>query len=318
MSIPDTATEHRPQFVELAAAGRNEWWRYVLVFVAIMAAYIVYIVAFAIVLILTGDFGQEAGTESGSRIARILNKGIDDWDTVDIADALAAFAIVMLFFALTLVVLRLAVPLIHRRPWSTLISARASFYWRGFLLSFAVTCGLLVIDLLLGLVIDSDRIDVVFDAGRFFLFLPLVIILVPIQVLTEEVLFRGYILQLVAWVTRNGALRLLVPVALFVAMHLPNKEVEQGGLWFLLVYVVYGVYMTLLAIRGNGLEYSFGFHLGSNLFALSVISNTAASLPTPTIFLHRAPMIPIIALELAVICALHYWVVFRLLRRRQA
>ena len=318
LSYPDTAAEHRPQFVELAAAGRNDWWRYVLVFVTVIAAFIVYIVAFVLILVLEGDFGEEPGTESENGIDKILIEGIDNWGTVDTADALAAFAFVMLNFALILVVIRLAVPLIHRRPWSTLISARASFYWRGFLLSFAVTCGLLVIDLLLGLVILSDSIDVVFDAGRFFLFLPFVVVLVPIQVLTEEVLFRGYILQLVAWVTRNGALRLLVPAAPFVAMHLLNREIEQHGMWMLLIYVVLGVYMTLLAIRGNGLEYTFGFHLGINLFALTVISTTAASLPTPTIFLDRAPILPIAALELPVICALHYWIVFRLLRGRQA
>lgn len=323
LSSTHPEAESAPRFAELAAAGQNAWWRYGLSIVIISAVFIasniiVYIVAVSAVMLSTAVPGAGIDREIRGRIDGILANGIDDWTAVGNAEPLAAFAIIMVPFALTLAGTLLSVALIHKRPWRTLISARAAFHWRGFLLSLAVMAGLLASGLVLGALMAPDEIDFVFDARRFLLFLPFVLALLPLQVLAEEVLFRGYLLQLVARLSRSGVLRILVPTALFVLVHLPNKEVAFGGVWAMLFFGVLGAYLTLLAIRGNGLEYAFGFHVGLNAFVLLVISSAAASMPTPTIFIDRAPDFPSGLVVIVLFCALHYWVVFRLPRPRRS
>ncbi len=85
-----------------------------------------------------------------------------------------------------------------------------------------------------------------------------------------------------------------------------------------LALTLLGVYLTGLAIKGNGLEYAVGFHAGLNVFAISIITLSAASMPAPTIFFDRAPNFPLGVAGRAVYCALHYRIVFALAPPRQS
>lgn len=278
----------------------------------------VYVVA--VLAVMAIDFGFGSGDFGGValRINAILSDGVADWAAVAIADALAAFAVIMVPLALTLLGVLVVVAVIHERPWRTVISARAAFDWRGFAASLGVIAGLLPIGLALGVLAAPDDVEVVFDAGRYLVFLPWVAVLLPLQVLAEEVLFRGYLLQLVSRLTHSGAIRIAAPAVVFVCAHLPNKEIDFGGVWAVLFFAVLGVYLTVLAIKGNGLEYALGFHAGLNVFALSIITSSAASMPAPTIFFDRAPNFPLGVAGMVVYCALHYRIVFALAPPRQS
>lgn len=272
-------------FAELAALGRNEWWRYALgVFLVVLATSI--------------------GAAAGLIVLR-LSAG---WFEIS---ALVAFIAIMFSFPVTGAVVLAALPRLHRRPWRSLITGHRSFDLRGAFLGFAVTFTLLLMAALAELAIAPGDIEVNFRAEAFFLFLPFVLLLTPLQVLTEEIVFRGYLLQLVARLTRRPALRLAVPALLFALLHIGNPDVVAGGVWGILGILVVAAYLTFLALRGNGIEHAAGFHLGLNLYGFIVMTTADPSLETPAILLDKSPDF---ALGLAVtllVCALHYWIVFR-------
>jgi membrane protease YdiL (CAAX protease family) len=278
-------------FVELAAAGRNDWWRYALGLVAIVFA--------------TGIGGAAAvplfrlGAGLGTSLA-----------------ALTGFVAIMFPFAVVLAAALIVLPRLHRRPWRSFVTGRRAFDRRGALVSFAVTFGLFVLAILLELASTPGDLEFARTAGPILLFLPFVVLLIPIQVLAEEVVFRGYLLQLVARLTGRTWLRLLIPTALFSLLHLGNPDVTYGGIWGALTVVVIALYLAHLAIRGNGLEHAAGFHLGLNLFGLVVVSHGAATIPTPTILVDRAPSFALGLAVILAVCALHYWIVFRRPRAR--
>ncbi len=312
-------------FTDLAAAGRNGWWRYLIGFLGVVATWFVgsFIVLFtvgAVILVsLPGARGPRSFQEfKGLSLAQIfdaLGGAVDVSGPASIGATLAAFANWMLPLALVLGTAWLAITLVHKRPWRTVITARERFDWRIASLSFAVAVALIVIATLLQLVIFPDTLEVIFEARPFFLALGVVVVLVPLQVMAEEVVFRGYLLQLVALLTRHNAVRLIVPAIAFVVPHLWSPEIDYGGVWAVLTFAAISVYLTLLAIRGNGLEYAFGFHLGVNLAAFLLLSTTIAPVRMPTIFLEPSPDFAAGAALIVALCALHYWIVFRLAPR---
>jgi membrane protease YdiL (CAAX protease family) len=280
---PGAATE--PPFAELAAQGRHEWWRYALG---------------VLVVVLASGIGGAAGL-----MVLRLGPGLTD------DSALVSFIAIMFSFPVTGAVVLAALPRLHRRPWRGLITGRQAFDIRGALLGCAVTFALLALAALAELALAPGHIEVNFRAGAFFLYLPFVVLLTPLQVLAEEVVFRGYVLQLVAHITRLTVLRVALPALLFALLHFGNPDVVAGGVWGILDISLVAAYFTYLALRGNGLEHAAGFHLGLNLFGFIVMTSPNPGIETPAILLDTAPDFALGFAVTLLVCVLHYRIVFR-------
>ena len=225
--------------------------------------------------------------------------------------ALVDFIAIMFSIPVTGAVILAALPRLHRRPWRSLITGRRAFDVRGAFLGFAVTFALLLLAALAELAIVPGHIDVDFRAGAFFLYLPFVVLLTPLQVLAEEVVFRGYLLQLIARLTRRTALRLALPALLFALLHMGNPDVVAGGVWGILDILLVAAYLTFLALRGNGLEHAAGFPLGLNLYGFIVMTTPTPGIETPAILFDKAPDFALGFVVTLLVCALHYRIVFR-------
>ena len=322
-SDSDTAAaDPELHFAEQAQHGLNAWWRYVLSIVMIVLVLIgsmlgLFFLGPVVLMQLDANYrmsGERAYSATLERFYHVTN-GIDDWQRTSGFEAVLGFVINLAPFALALAMTLLLVVWLHKRPARTVLTGRSRFHWRGALVSLIATAWLPVFSLVLGRWLDPDALEYIFDPSWYFLFLPFVLVFVPLQVMAEEVVFRGYLLQLVGHVTRVRLLQAAVPTALFVLLHFANAEVAHAGIWAILYFTVIGLYLMLLAIRGNGLEYAFGFHLGLNLTAFSVISTSVSWRITPSIYLNPEPNFALGLPVIVLYCALHYWTAFRLLRR---
>lgn len=287
-------------FVEAASSGRNAWWRYLLCVTLIGGIFL----ALSLVGLLGASFWIAGFT--GTDVETV-------WEELEVYlpdFPLLSFILMAYSGALMLAV---AVPLIllfHRRPWKTLITGRARFHWRGFFASFGIGAGLLAVlfALLWAIRPESMRFSPDWEAWLFFL--PFVLVLIPLQTFAEEVVFRGYVLQGVAVATRRALLRLLLPAALLFAAHLTNPDVV--GAWALAIYAAISLYLTFLAIRGNGLEYAWGFQLSVYLFIWLVATREPSTLPTAAPFAIRLSEQDIVAYALSfALYPLHYWLLSR-------
>jgi len=290
-------------FADLAQFGRPGWWRYLVGLASIIFGGLVAILVLGAIV---AAVAPEALT--------VLDVGVSDWRKVDLGAAAVVFLIflgsIIVFLPITLAV----VPIVHGRRWLSVITERKSFGWRFFAVSLAATLGIGLAGIGLEFLVATQDIEIVFHGRAFLVFLPLVLLLIPLQVSAEEVFFRGYLYQMVGRMTGNHAVRLLVPATLFAGVHLANPEVEAGGVWAILVYVAIALYLGWLTLRSGGLEMAIGLHLGNNLIAISLVGSTGSPRLAPTVFFVNNPNFAVEFFATVVAFTLHWLIVRRFLR----
>ena len=274
----DQRPEPPRRFVELAFTGKNAWWRYVLGFTAIIVGGLLLSMFMAQLLTVLDKLDLIADlVDDPSSVAK-----------APLEDQAFAFSFLLFSIIIFLVPFFLFVPFLHGRSWKSFIS-NGRFHWSGFRASLGVS--LIVPGALLGVgvLFDPEAITMSFDPVPWLVFAAIAFLLMPFQVLAEEVMTRGYLMQMIARSTKSTALRLLIPALAFAALHGMNTEVGAGGAWALGIYMLMALYLGYLVIWGNGLEYALGFHLGNNLFVALIASSSDSSFITPAIFMESNP-----------------------------
>ncbi len=194
-------------YVEAAGWGKYRWWRYLLGLMIILFTWLVVgsagsaIVAFAL-------GGQE---------------GFVAFRRADLAalGSVGSFLVIVVGFPFFLAGILLTVSLIHRPPIRTLITAREKINWRrvghGFVAWFVPFC---MIGGLGQYLFYPDTFSFNSNLRAFALFVPLALVVSAIQTTTEELFFRGYIVQGANLVWSNRIFLAIVPAVIFTHAHL--------------------------------------------------------------------------------------------------
>ncbi len=268
------------KFWVLGGLGRNARWRYVLS----SALFLAIGTGLSVVLMLFLQFGlYETHPELAEDVYELFLGGV-----ANTAPSLLAlsifFTLLMLAVIGYLVAARLVFPAVHGRAWLTFVTHHPRFDYGAFWRSGWILLVLLVSASVYELYLDPSAYRFVFEPASFFAFLPLVLLLTPLQVLAEEVVFRGYLLQAVSAFARSFLARLAVPAVLFAAIHIGNPEIENFGALVLIDYLLVGLYLGVLTLRSHGIEQAVGFHLANNVFAFSLVSYDGGELPIPSVY----------------------------------
>jgi membrane protease YdiL (CAAX protease family) len=275
-------TPQAAQYLDLARLGRNEWWRYALG---------VFIIAFS--WLVLGYVPYLLLIASGAQTDPLL-------DFVSIN-----FSIFMMLAGLAL-----TVKWIHRRPLRSLVTPESRVDWRragqGALCWVVLAAAIAVIEHLL----FPDRYYLSFDAGRFLVFLAAVLVLTPIQCLTEELVFRGYAMQGLGLLTRRPAVIAVASSLLFTLPHLLNPEVARHGLFIMAAnYFAIGLLLAAVTLRDGRLELAMGLHAVNNVFLALVANYEGSALMTESIYTAREldPVYSLVTLILGA-AAFHWWI----------
>jgi hypothetical protein len=209
------------------------------------------------------------------------------WSGAASADALsplAYFLAAMASFVCLLLGLWVAVRGVHGRPFASLIRVEGPIRWRRAAQGFGAWFGLAALLAVAEALLFPGRYTFTLDAGSFRVFAFLIIGLVPIQAGTEELVFRGYLLQLAGpWLRRRWALCALSGL-LFALPHLGNPEIAVD-LWLLLAYYFsFGFFAAFITLKDDGLELALGLHAANNIFAGLLANYPDSALPTPALF----------------------------------
>lgn len=287
-------------YLEQAAQGENRWWRYLLTAALMGGAVLVFNIVYGIVLVLSsraGMFEMELATGKMSGLPAPL------------------FAVGLLSFAGVLGALALGVRKLHRRPFGSLLGGGA-LQWRRFALSAAVTFALLTGAMTLWAAVDPEALLRNHAPGFWTAALVFALVL-PIQAATEELIFRGWLSQGVARLTRRRWVPVAVSSVLFAAPHLANPEV--GGtspLWAFGYYLLFGVVLSALTLRTGRLELAMGVHTGWNLCAFLIASPKSTLFTPVSVWVTREAVSPVDYLLVPVIVGLTTWIVSRVQRPR--
>jgi membrane protease YdiL (CAAX protease family) len=268
-----TAEAKKVTYVEAARWGKHRGWRYLLGLVIILFAWLV-----------VGSVG--------SAIAAFALDGSEGFEAFRRADLAAlgsvgSFLVIMTSFPFFLAGILLTVSLVHRRPLQTLITVRKKISWRrvghGFVAWFVPFC---LIGGLGQYFFYPDTFSFNSDLAAFVLFVPIALVLTAIQTTTEELFFRGYIVQGASIVWSNRVFLAIVPAVIFTLPHLLNPEAIAGG-WltvFVTYFLVPGLLWTVVSLVDGTTELAIGVHFANNIGGILLINITGSAVTTPALF----------------------------------
>jgi membrane protease YdiL (CAAX protease family) len=199
---------------------------------------------------------------------------------------------------------------LHRRPLMSLISADRGLAWRRIGQAAAVWAGIALIAVAIEHVLYPDRYYLSFSADRFFVFAAVALVVTPIQTTTEELLFRGYLMQGLSLVLKRPAVIAGTSALVFTLPHLMNPEVRHGALLLAASYFTIGLLLALVTLRDGRLELAIGVHAANNLVLALVANYEDSVLTSESIFTAREldPVYSLITLTLGAF--IFYWLFF--------
>jgi len=205
------------------------------------------------------------------------------------------FTLIMMGFIFLVFALWFSLKFIQRRKFSSLWSDENRFRSKNFWI--AVFISLLLFggsDLIIHFA-DPTYHTWVFDAKKFWIYLPFALILIPIQTLSEELFFRGYLYQTVglgtnylnkelSWSLNSKWVALIISAIIFGVFHFGNAEMSMGFWKMATIYIGSGLMIGLSVIISKGIEFGWGFHLVNNLYLSTISTFPGSSLSGPTLF----------------------------------
>ncbi|GAB4382405.1 MAG: type II CAAX endopeptidase family protein [Elainellaceae cyanobacterium] len=260
-------------YVEAARWGKYRGWRYVLGLVVIFFV------------------GLVVGGIATPRIAFLFGgqEGLAAFSRLDYAafGPVGGFVAVTAIFPFFLAGILIAVTLVHHRHPQTLITAQERISWRrvghGFVAWFVPFC---LIGGLGQYLFYPDIFSFNFDLATFALFVPLALVFTAIQTTTEELFFRGYIVQGASLVWTNRVFLALVPATIFALAHLLNPEASAGG-WLTVFFNYFlgtGLVWTMVSLIDGTTELAIGAHFANNIGGVLLFNVAGSAVNAPALF----------------------------------
>lgn len=162
--------------------------------------------------------------------------------------------------------------LLHKRSFASLIGFDGRLKGRQFL----VGAGLAAAYLAIGMAMSSlsggapQRSNLPVETW-LVAFVPLVL-LIALQSISEELLFRGYLVQQLAARVNTPIVWGLLPALAFGLAHVTNGRADpQFTAYYIFAAVMLGLVMTATVWRTGGISAAMGFHVVNNIGAMLVV-----------------------------------------------
>jgi uncharacterized protein len=173
----------------------------------------------------------------------------------------------------------------HHKTLVTVVTGYDTFRFKRFWFAFAVWSFLVLLSVCIAYVLEPGDFKLVFNIKGFLVSFVLIIVFMPIQTGFEEVFFRGYLMQALALLFKNGIVPLIITSLLFGLAHMDNPEVEKYGAQIMLPYYFgFALFMGTLTLLDEGLELALGIHLANNLITSIILSSPDSVIQTYSIF----------------------------------
>lgn len=174
---------------------------------------------------------------------------------------------------------------IHKKTLTSILTGFQKFRYKRFWFAFLIWGGFLIITVLSQYFISPQSLTIKFNLQGFLISLVLMIVFMPIQTGIEEVIFRGYLIQGLSLIFKNGITPLIVTSLLFGLAHMSNPEVQAYGWPIMLSYFVcFALFMGIITLLDEGLELAFGIHFANNIISSILITEPNSVIKTYSIF----------------------------------
>jgi membrane protease YdiL (CAAX protease family) len=258
--------------------GKNEFWQYLLGIVAAFAGYLTFQLIMMIPLLSAAMSHGITMNDIAENPNILFNP-----DKVGINKSLL-LALMMGMFVFTMLFLWMALKFIQKKSFTSIITGYDHIRWKRYFFSFGVWGILITILTIASYLISPQDIEIRFNASEFAILLIVAVTLIPIQTATEELIFRGYLMQGFGLAFKNGIAPLLITSVLFGLMHASNPEAKAHGLLIMMpYYIFFGAFLGILTLLDQGAELAMGIHCANNLISSLLICSKNSVLKTDAI-----------------------------------
>ena len=193
-----------------------------------------------------------------------------------------------LSFAIGLGTLFLVIKHFHNQTILSVTTSRPKIDWKRILFSFSLWTIFTIIITIISYYSAPELFVFNFKFIPFLILFAIATIMIPIQTSCEEYIFRGYLMQGFANLSKNKWFPLLTTSIIFGSMHLMNPEVTKMGYSIMIYYIGTGLFLGILTLMDEGLELSLGFHAANNLIGALLVTADWTVFQTNSILIDKS------------------------------
>lgn len=266
--------------LEAAFRGKNAWWRYLVMVVAILVvSNIIGAMPLIIVMVVRMVSDPEAAAAIASDPNNLSALGLD-----------TNFGLLLMLipFVAALLAIAFLIKPLNERSFMDTINGRTAFRWNRFLISALVWLILSAVYLIISLKTDPDNITLHNTTATLIPLILITVIFIPFQAAFEEVLFRGYLMQGFGLVVKRRWFPLIMTSILFGLMHGLNPEIKEYGFFTMMPqYIMFGIIFAVITILDDGVEAAMGAHAANNAFLCIMVTSESSALQTQALFVQH-------------------------------
>ena len=245
-------------FIAQAFKPGNEFWKYIVGSLIVIAASFVGQLPFVIAIAMKAMSKGEIPTDEAEML-RYLDLNL-------------TLFLILLSFAFALAGLWIVVKKMHHQGFKEIITSRPKIDWKRVLFAFVIWGIFSVAMILLVYFTEPGKYILQFNPGKFIILAIIAILLVPVQTSVEELIFRGYLMQGFGLLAKNRWFPLIMTSVIFGVMHIANPEIKQMGYIALVYYIGTGFALGIMTLMDEGTELALGFHAANNLTAALLVT----------------------------------------------
>jgi len=257
-------------FIEQGIRTENKFWKYLLGSVLIFGASLVGQLPLLMGVVYETLVHKKKYPESNAALMHFLEPNFTLF--------LLLFSFVFVFGGIYFVLRNL-----HHQSLVSIITSRATIDWKRAGFSFLLWAGFTIGSTVLFYVLHPEDFILQFQWVPFLVLVAIGLVLFPFQIGSEELIFRGYLMQGFGNLAHNKWFPLLMTSLLFGVLHIANPEVDKMGYSILIYYIGTGLFLGIITLLDEGMELALGFHFANNFVGAVLVTSDWSAFQTHAI-----------------------------------
>jgi membrane protease YdiL (CAAX protease family) len=247
-------------FIENGFLPENKFWKYLIGSVVVIFASVIGQIPLLLAVFVKSFSSGKEMPQNGQEIMTVLEPN-------------TTLFLALLSFVFAFIAFLLVAKYFHKQSLLSLTTSRKRVDWKRVFFSFGSWSLITIVSIAVLYYSNPESFVVNFKPVPFFILAIIAVFLIPIQTSTEEYIFRGYLMQGFALLSRNKWLPLLMTSVIFGTMHIANPEVEKMGYIILVYYIGTGLFLGIITLMDEGMELALGFHAANNLVSALLVTS---------------------------------------------
>jgi uncharacterized protein len=257
-------------FIEQGVKPGNEFWKYVIGSTLILCASTIGQVPLLLAILYQTLHTDKKYPTNNDEMMRFFEPNL-------------SLFLILISFVFALLGIYFVVRYLHQQTVLSVTTSRPKIDWNRIFFSFLLWSGFTIVSTIVFYFLNPDDFVINFKPIPFLILICIGVFLIPIQTSTEEYVFRGYLMQGFANLSKNKWIPLIMTSVIFGLLHIANPEVEKMGNIILVYYIGTGFLLGIITLMDEGIELSLGFHAANNLVGALLVTTDWSALQTHSI-----------------------------------